>query len=404
MNPRPILFGHRLALLLCVLWSPGVLSQSNAVIELTDVGRGAIRGAFQKAMDDGLIAGGSLLLLHHGQLIFNEAYGYAELTTQRPFTTDTAANLASTSKPHTSTLIMTLVEDGLIDLDEPVSTYVPEMRGIKLKETGEVVTAPTMRQLLSHTAGFEALSKAGYEETIELVFVDRNHFGDSADAIAENGLAYRPGTDYRYGQLGMAVAAHVAETVTGKGWETLYRERLAGPLEMKVSSWYPDQSTIDAMATRYNYKDGRLIPAAKRNVRTPPLPIDPAASLVADMRSVARLFQLHENLGQFNGKRVLSEESVREMHRPQPAAPGYGLGLNLSWLPKDGTGAIVNHGGANGTMAWADLETGVVGVIFTQTKAREIPQWRDNIYGALHEAGVGRMVDVLDARRAVRNP
>ncbi len=382
--------------------APTALAQNAVVSQLNDGGRDAIRAAFRTAIDEGLIAGGSLLLLKDDRPIFKEAFGYADLENKRAFTTETVAHMASTSKPHTSTLIMMLVDEGLIDLDVPVSVYAPELKRIAINGSATKITPPTMRQLLSHTAGFESLAKATYDQTIRLVFTKKT-FAEAATAISQEGLVYSPGTDYRYGQLGMVVAAHVAESVTGKDWRTLFRERLAGPIGANASMWYPDVKTLNEMAIRYDSKNGKLTPVVTtRQPRDYGLPIDPAGSLVSDLESTARLFSLHKNLGVANGQRLISEARIREMHKPQPSAPNYGLGLNLSWLPDDGTAAIVNHGGAFGTMGWADLETGIVGALFIQTRPRQIPRWTELIYDALHTAGVGRMVDVQEARRQKR--
>ncbi|MEX0941476.1 MAG: serine hydrolase domain-containing protein [Pseudomonadales bacterium] len=361
---------------------------------LTEAGREEIRSAFRTAIAESMIAGGGLVLYKNNREIFKEAFGYADIASKRSFKVDTVAHLASTSKPHTSTLIMMLVDDGLIDLDKPVSEYVSEIEDIRLQETEEFVGVPTMRQLLSHTAGFDGLGEIGYGRMAPLIF-PYNNFAEATEAIADHGLARAPGTAYRYTQLGMVVAVHVAETVSGKDWETLFQERLAGPIGARHSTWYPSPDILDNMATRYNFRDNKLVAVGPRNPRRKGLPIDPAASLVADMDGVARLFLLHLNEGEFNGKRLLSHQSVKEIRTLQPAAVDYGLGMNLGWSPDNGSGPIIRHGGAAGTNAWADFELEVVGVVFVQTPSRQIPRWSQLIYDALYTAGVSRRDEVM---------
>ncbi|NWG46439.1 MAG: beta-lactamase family protein [Alphaproteobacteria bacterium] len=353
-----------------------------------------IRTAFETAVAEGLIAGGSIYLLHNDGPLMKAAFGLADIEENRPFTTETVVHLASTSKPHTSTLIMTLVDEGLIDLDTPVSAYVPEIEGIALTGAGTPTAVPTMRQLLSHTAGFEGLDRMDYGKMVPLIFAPTT-FGGATAAITKHGLAYAPGTDYRYTQLGMVVAAHVAETVSGQDWETLFRTRLADPIGASASTWYPTPKTLAGMAERYNNVNGILRPVGPRGPRAQGLPIDPAGSLVSDLDGIAALFTLHKNLGRVGDRQILSEAAIREIHKVQPPAPAYGLGMSLGWLPDDGTKAIVNHGGAFGTIGWADLETGVVGAMFIQTPPGQIPRWGRLIYTALYEAGVGRMVNYM---------
>lgn len=361
-------------------------------------GPACIRAAFRSGIDEGLIAGGALLLLQDDQPIFREAFGLANLESKQPFTTETVCHMASTSKPHCSTLIMILVDEGLIDLDEPVSKYIPEMQEIRLIGSSEKVPVPTMRQLLSHTAGFESLARDTYTKVMELVFT-HDTFAEAAKSIAGNGLAYRPGTDYRYTQLGMIVAGHVAETVTGQDWETLFREKLADPIGATASTWFPTQEVLDHMAVRYDLKEGQLTRRLpERLPRKQGFNIDPAGSLVSDLDSTSKLFLLHKNLGMANGKRVISEKSLNEIHTQQPGAKDYGLGMSLAWMPTDGTAPMFGHGGAYGTMAWADLETGIVGVLLVQTPPTPASSWHKQLYEALHKAGVGRMVEVQEGK------
>ncbi len=97
--------------------------------------------------------------------------------------------------------------------------------------------------------------------------------------------------------------------------------------------------------------------------------------------------------GKSNGEQLLQPETMLRMRTIQPAAKDYGLGLNLSWMPKDGTAPIVRHGGAFRTMAWTDFQTGVVGVLLTQTPSAQVPEWSRLFYPALEKAGYGRMVN-----------
>lgn len=388
------------------LWSAGgyvsppatAEARQSTASEQTDAWRAAglpiggpdqMRAAFTTAIQEGLIAGGALQLMKRDQVIFREGFGVADIAARRPFTPRTVAHLASTSKPHTATLIMILVDEGLIDLDAPCSTYAPEIVDLAIAGTGERAT-PTMRQLLSHTAGFEGLARMGYDAMTPLIFRPSSFAGASA-AIARQGLAYKPGTDYRYTQLGFVIAADIAERVTKRPWEELFQDRLARPIGAAASTWYPSSDTLATMATRYRRAPEGLKPIAPRAARAQGLPIDPAGSLVSDIDGVARLFLLHLNGGVANGRRLISQRAIKHMWDAQPAAPGYGLGLNRRWMPTDGTAAIINHGGAFGTVGWADMETGVIGALFVQHAPPLPVRWQELIYTAMAQAGVGRM-------------
>jgi CubicO group peptidase (beta-lactamase class C family) len=245
---------------------------------------------------------------------------------------------------------------------------------------------PTLRQLLSHTGGFLALGAGDAWRT--LVYGPATMAG-SVRAIVEAGLDYVPGTGYAYTQLGYVVAAHAAERVMGKPFEMLFQEWLARPLGLASATFHPSAETIAAMPVRYARTPAGLRPLPIREYRALGLPIDPAASLVANMQDVARLFTLHLHEGSVDDRRLAQSETIRAMHVPQSGAPGYGFGLNIDWDPTREGARAIRHGGAFGTIAWADLEREIVGVMFTQTAWRQVPEWRQLFYEALDEVGLG---------------
>ena len=356
---------------------------------LPAAGREGLRAAFQAGMDESLISGGSLLIQQRGQAIFNEAFGYADIAAKRAFTITEGASLASISKPHAATTLMCLVEDGLIGLDEPISSYMPAFADLRIKATGVPTHAPTLRQLLSHTAGFQGLSAGDGWQT--LLYGSPN-MARAAEAFARDGLIYPPGQGYAYSEIDFIVAAALAEQVTGKAFETLLRDKVLDPIGAASTTYFPDQSVIDQMPLRYRPVPGGLEPIAPRKVRASGVAFDPAGSLVANVEDVARLFNLHLNHGRAGRIRVLKSATVREMQTLQPRAQAYGLGINLQWLPKDGSRPIIRHGGATGTMAWADYQTGIVGVLLTQTNWQLVPEWSTIFYSALGQSGAGRMM------------
>lgn len=346
-----------------------------------------LRSAFREAIDRGLVAGGSLLVIERGRPVFNESFGHADLDAERPFGTEEVVTMASVSKPYTATVLMRLVEAGHLELDVPITNYLPEAASLRLHATGEAVGTPTLRQLLSHTGGFLAL--AAGDDWQRLVYGPSTMEG-AVTAIIEAGLDYKPGTAYAYTQLGYVLAAHAAERVLGMPFEEICRRWLNEPLGLEVATFHPSRETLSSMPTRYSLRGGALQPLQERRFRAVGEPIDPAANLAATPSDIARLFLLHLNRGSAGGQRLLSEESMREMQTPQVGTPGYGLGLNVTLDPATKRVVSVRHGGATGTLGWADFENDIVGVLFTQTRWRSTPKWRALIYRALDEAGLGR--------------
>jgi CubicO group peptidase (beta-lactamase class C family) len=349
--------------------------------------RQRIRSVIQRGIDEGSIAGASLLLYHDDIEVFREAFGWADLASKRPFTTDETVVLASISKPHTATTIMILVNQGKLGLDDRVDRYLPYYAELEHRDTGEPMPAPTIRQCLSHTAGFPGLRVA---PMIPLLYAQPD-FEAACRAIAKHGLAYRPGEGYAYTELDYVTVAHVAEKVTGKDFDDLMRELLLEPIGAAHTTFRPSQQVLDTMPTQYHLRDGTLVPTPGRRYRGPGTTFDPGGSLVGDLDGVARLLLLHFNRGRVNGRQLIRPELLERMYAVQPAADRYGLGFNLEWSPDDGSAPLVRHGGATGTMSWIDFELGIVGVFFTQTPARQVMPFTTRAFTTIAASGLGRM-------------
>ena len=108
----------------------------------------------RQAVEQEQIAGGSFLVAHKGEVVFREAFGYADIESKRPFTTDELLPIASVSKPFLASVLMVLVEQGKLKLDDPVAKYLPEFKGKRVEGSQSPARPMTIRHLLSHTAGF----------------------------------------------------------------------------------------------------------------------------------------------------------------------------------------------------------------------------------------------------------
>jgi CubicO group peptidase (beta-lactamase class C family) len=120
----------------------------------TGAQRNAIHAALQRGIDQKFVPGGALLIIHRGEPILREGFGVASLETAKRFTIDAPCRIASVTKPHTSTLIAMLVEQGKLSWENPVDKYLPSFAGIAVPDKGPAARTPKVRELLSHTAGF----------------------------------------------------------------------------------------------------------------------------------------------------------------------------------------------------------------------------------------------------------
>lgn len=337
--------------------------------------REQIQAAFQAGIDRKVIPGGSMALIHKGQVIFREAFGQADLETDRPFTADSPVHIASLTKMHTATVLTMLAEQGRLSLDEPVDRYLPEFANLRVHGKTERITAPTLRQCLSHTAGF-----AGNEELKSGKF-QVNLDSSLADAVADlatKPLLAEPGTRYAYSRLGYITAGRAAEIVTGRSFPQLMKRLLLRPLHAELATFTPTPEIKEQIPVAYVRKDGGFERRAGEAIGSV---INPGGSLVSNLDDLSRVLMLHRNRGKVGKQQVVEEETLQQMYIPQPSTPGtgYGLGFNIMKRNADGTPARIRHTGASGTLAMLDFEHDVILIVLTQVPQTETNGWRNRL-------------------------
>lgn len=352
---------------------------------LTAEQREQIRAAFQAGIDNRAVPGGALMLIHQGEVILEEAFGVAELKTQRPFLTGSPCYIASLTKPHTATVLAILAQQGFVSLDEPIDSYLPEFKGLRAKGSSQVVPAPTLRQCLSHTAGF-AGNDADRDE--EAAVRRDGTLQDMVEDLATHELLAAPGTRYAYSRLGYVVAGRVAEVVTGRPFPEVMRRMLLDPIGATDATFSPSPEVSSQIPVSYvRVPDGFEVRERMPFERT----VNPGGSLVSTLDNVGRLLLLHRNRGRVGEQQVVAAEVLQQMYVPQPATPttGYGLGFNVVQLRPDGTASRIRHTGASGTLAVLDFEQDLIVIVFTQVPQGQTMRWRDRLVRTIGEVFAG---------------
>ncbi|MCB1000613.1 MAG: beta-lactamase family protein [Acidimicrobiales bacterium] len=287
------------------------------------------------ALADAGLPGASLLVVQHGEIVEQEAWGDYSLDTRVP--------IASGSKWLTAATIMTLVDDGLLALDEPIATYVPQLAGF-------TVGTITMRQLLSFTSGL-----VGDNGAPACVTSGEGTLQECAAEILRTGAVRQPGSAFVYGSQHMHVAGAIAEIVTGETFFDLFDQRIAKPLGMDRTVFF---QLRDPTATTVDH----------------PMPAGGAASTLGDYARFLEML-VHDGVAP-DGTRVLSEDAVAVMQTDQiagaeyaAAAPyrmtlrtPYGLGEWLDGVDADGRGIVVSSDGKFGFRPWIDHANDLFGV------------------------------------------
>lgn len=292
------------------------------------------------------VPGVAVGVLYGGEVI-DYATGVLSKATGVEATADTVFQIGSITKVWTTTLVMQLVDEGLVDLDKPLRDYLPEFV-IKDDEAAKVIT---IRQLLSHQAGFEGdiFNETGKGDDAVEKF---------AASISEVGQLFPPGELFSYNNAGFAVLGRLLEVLRGKPYDAVLREHLFTPLGLKHAAADPYEAIL------YRAAVGHIRPAPEEA----PVPVPvwamtrgmaPAGAMLAMRpRDLLTFAGLHLDDGKAaDGTTVLSAASVKAMQEPQVKLPSLGLmgdswGLGWEIFDWDGTTVIGHDGGTIGQSAF----------------------------------------------------
>jgi CubicO group peptidase (beta-lactamase class C family) len=296
----------------------------------------ATRRIIEDAMVSENLPSIAVAVSRHGTVIWEEAFGWADVERRIPATPQTLYSLASVSKPITATALMTLVERGRIDLDRPIDDYLGAT-----KLTAHIGSArdATVRRIASHTAGLPIHYQFFYADESR----QRPPFDTS---IALHGhLMHRPGESFIYSNFGYGLLDYVIERASGRPYGDYLRSAVFAPLGMRQSTIDPNAQQDVAVAVRYS-NDRKPIPFYGFDA--------PGASAVySSAHELLRFGMFHLGDALKDTQSVLSAASLREMHapaeyadRPQDKSDGYGLGWGVG--PMHGVETLHHTGGMAG--------------------------------------------------------
>jgi CubicO group peptidase (beta-lactamase class C family) len=286
------------------------------------------------------IPGGAMVVVRDGRTILARGYGFADLASKRPVDVeDSVFRAASISKVLPWLLTMQLVEEGRLDLDRDVNAYldfaIPEAFGAPI----------TMRQLMTHSAGFPEHFHGVFDPDLETPLGDK--LRDNIPA-----RVYPPGKTIAYSNYGAALAGYIVQRLRGRPWDRLVADRIFTPLGMirsTVAQPVP-ASLLPSLVSTYSYGDPRPGP-----FRTSSLP--PMASLSASAGDMGRLLAMLAGGGQGANGRILKPETLgRMMTLQKPLGPGLRDGMGLGFLVGEYRGVrYAGHAGNMTTLA-TDME------------------------------------------------
>jgi methyl acetate hydrolase len=355
----------------------------------------ALDASLRAAVERNDVPGVVTLVTDRDHVLYRSAFGVADVSTNRPLTTDALFRIASMTKPVTSVALMQLVEQGRVSLDDPAKKYLPELKELKVIESFDEKTGdyklrpparqPTVRNFLTHTSGL------AYPFTSAIWRDLKPHAGDNFPFGGP--LLFDPGERWHY-STSIDVAGRIVEAVSGQKLEDYFREHIFAPLKMNDTSYNVAEAKGPRLVAQQQRAGAQMDGAVELQNPQPGLTVaDPIgggglASTVDDYGRFVRMFLNH---GTLDGVRILKPETVALMEQNEIGAVsvpalksalprsadftfiadgrdkwGIGFLITVDQVPGKRSPGSLSWGGINNTYFWIDPARGVAGVIMMQ--------------------------------------
>jgi len=370
-----------------------------------------IDAVVNKHIDAGHIPGATVLIIKNGEVVYNKAFGYADVETKKTMQTDNIFRIASQSKAITSLAAMMLWEDGKFLLDDPISKYIPAFKNPKVlvsynPKDGSYTTKPanreiTIRDLLRHTSGI-AYPAVFSDPTMWSIYekadvpsgigTTKSTVREKMELLATLPLQHNPGERFTYG-LNTDLLGYLIEIWSGEPLDRFMKKNILTPLEMYDTYFHIPEKEQHRLVSLYETTmENKLIKVKHPiyegvNAEFPKLQgsyLSGGAGLSSTMADMAKFYSLYLNKGIFKGKRLIGRKTVELMLTnqlgnqviisplpPQPENFQFTLGgfsvvtEKNRYLSIQSIGSF-GWGGAFNTHGWADPKEGIIALLFTQ--------------------------------------
>jgi CubicO group peptidase (beta-lactamase class C family) len=361
--------------------------------------------AIESLMRDYVAAGksaGMLTLVSQGGEIAQLAcHGHADIASQRPIQPDTIFRIYSMTKPITSVALMRLMEQGHFELDDAAKRWIPALAKLEVYQQGKIESDITIRQLLTHTAGFSYGFQPDRFPVDELYArVWRGRLQDQTieqllQTLLEFPLVAQPGTLWNY-SIATDICGYLVELISGMPLADYLQQTIFDPLEMIDTAFEVSADKIRRFATLYGYREDDPLAQLETNDSSPfisalsGIPVklhSGGGGLTSTASDYWRFAQMMLNAGELEGRRIIKPETVALMTRNHVSekllpmsfngvAPGeysgygFGLGYCVNLDPANtaaaGSRGDFAWGGMADTYCWVDPEQQLVAILLQQ--------------------------------------
>ena len=350
-------------------------------------------------VDQEKLAGLNVIIARHGKIAYSESFGMRDKEAGKPMEPDTIFRIFSMSKPITSTAVMMLYEEGLFQLNDPVSKFIPEFKDIKvysttgswLVEYAEPGREITVRDLLTHSAG---MTYGLFGNTpVDEMYMEANIFQydttleEMVAKLVKIPILFEPGSQFHY-SISIAVLGRLVEVVSGMPFDTFMETRMFGPLGMKDTGFIVPPEKRDRFAKSYTLDENGNLKSIEEDTmilfNEQQKLLLGGEGLVSTAHDYIRFTQMILNGGELDGVRLLSPKTIELMSLnhldggritttpdgSEPSGWGFGLGFavreDVARSQLIGTKGELTWSGAYNTYFWIDPKEELIGLMMTQ--------------------------------------
>jgi CubicO group peptidase (beta-lactamase class C family) len=296
-----------------------------ATTGFTPEGLAKLDARMKEAVDKGEVSGLVTLLVRHGKVAQFTSHGVQAYETKVPMTEKTLFRIYSMTKPITGVAMMQLYEKGLWKLDDPITKFVPEFANLKVMKSKDSGVEPlaktaTMRQLMTHTAGFGYGLSAVHP--VDQMFAKENPLGkpdfqSMIDTVAKIPLLAQPGERWSY-SIAVDIQGAIVERLSGKKFGAYLKDNIFAPLNMNETAFFVAPAEQARVATVYQWdrNAGKLAPMSDppgRDFFKADHVESGGGGLVSSIHDYARFAQMLLNKGTLDGAKILKPETVALM-------------------------------------------------------------------------------------------
>lgn len=365
---------------------------------------GRIRPWLRGYLETGKLPGATTLVARHGKIVYCESEGFRDLEASKPMASDTILRFYSMTKPITSVALMMLYEEGLFQLDDPVSEFIPRFKNTRVYVSGDtddmicepLQTPITLHHLLTHTSGLTY--GFGNQGPIPQLYQENHTDFDTHDGLLEKvverlariPLEFQPGQRWNYG-VSTDVIGRVVEVISGQSLNTFFQKKILDPLGMVDTGFAVPKDKAGRFAALY-VKNEKSDLALRESPQESPM-IDSVETfsggggMVSTVADYFRFTEMLRRKGELDGERLLGRKTIEYMTTNQLSGDladmgqptfnettyegiGFGLGFSVMLDPANarlmGTPGEYAWGGYASTAFWIDPREDMTVIFLTQ--------------------------------------